>query len=72
MIPFLRKKFNRTNRAVFINDTSDMISFLRKKFNQTIRVLFINDTDLTPEVEIAFRRCAAHGVLYVAIELKNF
>ena len=48
-----------------------MISFLRKKFNRTNRVVFINDTDLKPEGKIAFSRCAAHGVLYGAIELKN-
>ena len=49
-----------------------MISFLRKKFNRTDSVIFINDTDLKPEGEIGFNKCAAHGVLYVAIELKNF
>ena len=49
-----------------------MISFLRKKFNPTNSVVFINNTDLKPEGEIAFSRCAAHAVLYVAFELKNF
>ena len=49
-----------------------MIYFLRKKFNRTNRVVFINDTDLKQEGEIAFSRCAAHGVLYAATELKNF
>ena len=49
-----------------------MISFLRKKFKRTNRAVFINDTDLKPEGEIAFRRCAAHSVLYIAIKLKKF
>ena len=49
-----------------------MISFLRKKFNRTNRVIFINDADLKPEGEIGFNKCAAHGALYLAIELKNF
>ena len=49
-----------------------MISFFRKKFKRTNKVAFINETDLKPEGKIAFSRCAAHGVLYVAIELKNF
>ena len=49
-----------------------MMSFLRKKFKRTKKVIFINETDLKPEGKIAFSRCAAHGILYVAIELKNF
>ena len=49
-----------------------MTSFLRKKFSRTNKVVFINETDLKPEGKIAFGRCAAHGVLYVVIELKNF
>ena len=49
-----------------------MISFLKKKFNRTNEVVFINETDLKLEGKIAFSRCAARDVLYVAIELKNF
>ena len=49
-----------------------MISFFKKKFNRTNEVVFINETDLKLEGKIAFSRCAARDVLYVAIELKNF
>ena len=49
-----------------------MISFFRKKFNRTNKIVFINETDLKPEGKIEFSRCAAHGVLYVAIEIKTF
>ena len=47
-----------------------MISLLKKN-NWRNKVDFINKTDLKPAGEIEFSRCATHGALYVAIELKN-
>ena len=51
-----------------------MKSFLRQKLNRnsTNKIVFANETNLKPKGRIVFRRCPAHGVLHVYIDINNF
>ena len=51
-----------------------MNSLLRKKSNSNItnKVVFVKETNLKVKGRIVFRRCPAHCVLHVYVDIKNF